>query len=139
MAKKGAERGDVSPLFRRRQSAFCAEVLKGRWASAFLGSFTAGQKTGDNFMLVSDYFANVIRAQGENFEPKQFSTWAPKAIAMIGRMPSMLYSRSIRIELQRKRLTRRLSPCVLIALLISNHCSARPQDGPQTMGGIEGE
>jgi hypothetical protein len=29
-----------------------AEVLKGRWASALLGSFTVGQKTGDNFMLV---------------------------------------------------------------------------------------
>ena len=29
-----------------------AEVLKGRWASAFLGSLPVGQKTGDNFMLI---------------------------------------------------------------------------------------
>ena len=29
-----------------------AEVLKGRWASALLGSLSVGQKTGDNFMLV---------------------------------------------------------------------------------------
>jgi hypothetical protein len=29
-----------------------AEVLKGRWASALLGSFTVSQKTGDNFMLI---------------------------------------------------------------------------------------
>ncbi len=36
-----------------------AQVLKGRWASAFLGSFTVGQKTGDNFMLVYS-FANVV-------------------------------------------------------------------------------
>ena len=29
-----------------------AEVLKGRWASALLGSYTVGHDTGDNFMLV---------------------------------------------------------------------------------------
>ena len=33
-------------LFRRCRS------LKGRWASALLGSLPVGQKTGDNFMLV---------------------------------------------------------------------------------------
>ena len=32
--------------------AVVAEVLKGRWTSALLGSFTVGQNTGDNFMLV---------------------------------------------------------------------------------------
>ena len=31
--------------------------------------------------------AYVIRTEGDNYEPKKFSTWAPKAIAMIGDMP----------------------------------------------------
>src|SRR5215207_10433591 len=39
---------------------FVAEVLKGRWASALLGSFPVGPKTGVNFMLVEDSFANVV-------------------------------------------------------------------------------
>src|SRR6476661_7198654 len=37
-----------------------AEVLKGRWASALLDSFSVGPKTGVNFMLVEDSFANVV-------------------------------------------------------------------------------
>jgi putative DNA primase/helicase len=46
--------------------------------------------------------AFVLRCEGDSFEPKVFSTWAPKAIAKIGRMPPTLHSRSIRVELQRK-------------------------------------
>src|SRR6476619_2965068 len=40
------EAGTISAVFAG------AEVLKGRWASALLGSLPVGQKTGDNFMLV---------------------------------------------------------------------------------------
>jgi putative DNA primase/helicase len=54
--------------------------------------------------------AYVLRAVGEDFEPRQFSTWAPKAIAKIGRMPPTLYSRSIRIELQRKTAEETVEP-----------------------------
>lgn len=46
--------------------------------------------------------AFVIRTVGEDHEPRAFSTWAPKAIAMIGRMHPTLASRSIAIELRRK-------------------------------------
>ena len=49
--------------------------------------------------------AFTIRTVGDNFEPKQFSTWAPKAVAMIGKMHPTLSSRSIRVELQRKSAT----------------------------------
>ena len=54
--------------------------------------------------------AYVIRAVGEDFEPKQFSTWAPKAIAKIGKMPPTLYSRSVRVELQRKTASETVGP-----------------------------
>ena len=39
--------------------------------------------------------AFILRTVGDDHEPKQFSTWAPKAIAKIGKMPPTLYSRSI--------------------------------------------
>lgn len=42
--------------------------------------------------------AFVIRTVGKDFEPRRFSTWAPKAIAMIGKLPGTLADRSIRIE-----------------------------------------
>jgi putative DNA primase/helicase len=45
--------------------------------------------------------AFVIRTSGDDHEPKTFSTWAPKAIALIGHLPPTLDSRSIHIELRR--------------------------------------
>ena len=49
--------------------------------------------------------AYVLRSvdTGSDHEPRRYKTWAPKAIAMIGKMPATLTSRAIRIELQRKR------------------------------------
>ena len=43
----------------------------------------------------------VIRNVGDSFEPKQFCTWGPKAIAMIGKLPPTWQSRSIHIALKR--------------------------------------
>jgi hypothetical protein len=54
--------------------------------------------------------AYILRAVGEDFEPKQFSTYSPKAIAKIGQMSPTLYSRSIRIELQRKTAEETVEP-----------------------------
>jgi putative DNA primase/helicase len=54
--------------------------------------------------------AYVLRTVGDNHEPKQFSTWAPKAVAMIGRLPPTLFGRSIRIELQRKKADETVEP-----------------------------
>ena len=45
--------------------------------------------------------AFVIRTVGDSHEPKQFCTWAPKAIAMIGKLPVTWQSRSIHIALKR--------------------------------------
>ncbi len=36
-------------------------------------------------------------------EPRRFKVWAPKAIAMIGRLPDTLEDRSIVVPLRRKR------------------------------------
>jgi putative DNA primase/helicase len=46
--------------------------------------------------------ASVIRTVGDDHEPRAFKTWAPKAIACIGRLPATLASRSVHIELRRK-------------------------------------
>jgi putative DNA primase/helicase len=45
--------------------------------------------------------AYVIRVTGDNFEPARFATWAPKVIALIGKLPPTLASRSIHIEMRR--------------------------------------
>jgi putative DNA primase/helicase len=47
--------------------------------------------------------ASVWRNVGDNHEPTPFSTWCPMAIALIGKLPPTLASRSIHVELQRLR------------------------------------
>jgi len=46
--------------------------------------------------------AFVIRVQGDDHEPVKFSTWGPKAIAMIGTLPDTLQDRSVVVSLRRK-------------------------------------
>jgi len=46
--------------------------------------------------------AFVIRIEGDNLEPKRFSTWTPKALAMIGDLPDTNKDRSIVISMHRK-------------------------------------
>jgi putative DNA primase/helicase len=52
--------------------------------------------------------AVIIRTTGENFEPKTFSTWCPKAIALIGKLPSTLEDRSIVVVMKRKSRSERV-------------------------------
>lgn len=52
----------------------------------------------------------VVRTHGDNHEPRRFRTWAPKAIALIGRLPPTLSSRSLHIKLQRKLPTETVDP-----------------------------
>jgi putative DNA primase/helicase len=47
--------------------------------------------------------AHVIRSVGEDHEPRKFSTWAPMAIAMIGRLPPTLEDRSLTVRMRRRR------------------------------------
>ena len=46
--------------------------------------------------------AYVIRCDGEKNEPKRFSTWCPKVIAMIGTPPGTILDRSVVVPLRRK-------------------------------------
>jgi putative DNA primase/helicase len=48
---------------------------------------------------------SVIRVveSGKNYEPRQFSTWAPIALASIGSLPATLMDRSITVALRRRR------------------------------------
>ncbi len=46
--------------------------------------------------------AVVIRTVGEQHEPSVFSTWCPKFIALIGRLPATLMDRALVIPMRRK-------------------------------------
>ena len=46
--------------------------------------------------------AYVIRTVGDDYEPRQFSTWCPKAIALIDRLPDTVEDRSVVIPMTRK-------------------------------------
>jgi Protein of unknown function (DUF3631)/DnaB-like helicase N terminal domain len=46
--------------------------------------------------------AVVVRTVGETYEPRCFSTWSPKVIALIGNLPATLEDRSILISMRRK-------------------------------------
>ena len=50
----------------------------------------------------------TLRLVGDDHEPRQFSTWSPMAIAMIGRLPDTLADRSVAVRLRRKRATERV-------------------------------
>jgi putative DNA primase/helicase len=47
--------------------------------------------------------AFVVRTVGEDHQPAKFGTWAPVAIAMIGKLPDTLHDRSIVVPLRRKK------------------------------------
>jgi putative DNA primase/helicase len=56
-------------------------------------------------LLDSGHFrplARVLRCVGEKQEVRQFKTWAPKAVGIIGTLPGTLQDRSIIISMQRK-------------------------------------
>src|SRR5262249_20113727 len=46
--------------------------------------------------------AVVVRCEGEQREPRTFSTWAPKAIALIGRLPATLHDRALVLPMRRR-------------------------------------
>jgi len=65
--------------------------------------------------------AYVIRSvpNGDDWAPKKFSTWAPAAIAAIGRLPETWIDRSIVISMRRKR------PAQKVERLTRRHAEAR--------------
>jgi hypothetical protein len=53
--------------------------------------------------------AFVLRTVGEEHEPRMFSTWTPKALASIGRLPNTLRDHSIVLTMHRKTKTERVA------------------------------
>ncbi len=53
--------------------------------------------------------AFVLRTVGDDHQPQMFRTWAPKAIALIGALPSTLEDRSIVIAMRRRLPNERVS------------------------------
>jgi hypothetical protein len=47
--------------------------------------------------------AHVIRCEGDENKPKRFSTWAPKALASIGKLAATLRDRAVIISMKRKK------------------------------------
>lgn len=47
--------------------------------------------------------AQAIRVVGDNHEPRMFSTWCPKAISLIGRLPGTLEDRSVVVDMKRRK------------------------------------
>ena len=47
--------------------------------------------------------AFVLRTVGDDHEPRRFSTWAPKAIACIGKLADTLLDRAIHVQMRRKK------------------------------------
>lgn len=47
--------------------------------------------------------AYVWRSVGDDHEPRQFKVWAPKCIAMIGKLPDTLEDRALVVHLRRKQ------------------------------------
>ncbi len=71
-------------------------------------SFLTGRNANDELrgILNSGHFlggARVVRCEGDEAEPRVFSTWAPMAVALIGNLPPTLHDRSITIPMRRKR------------------------------------
>jgi hypothetical protein len=54
--------------------------------------------------------ASVIRASGDDFAPRVFSTWCPKVIASIRALSDTLADRSIEIAMRRKARTETIEP-----------------------------
>jgi putative DNA primase/helicase len=48
------------------------------------------------------YAAYVVRTVGDQHEPRQFSAWSAKAVALIGRLPETLGDRSIIVPMRRR-------------------------------------
>jgi hypothetical protein len=47
------------------------------------------------------HMAYVWRTDGDNYQPRPFSTWAPMAVAKIGKLPATLADRAIEIRMRR--------------------------------------
>ncbi len=83
--------------------------------------------------------ANVIRTVGESHQPRDFSTWCPKFLALIGRLPATLMDRAIIVPMRRKAPTKEhVEPLRLDRIAARKMPSAgRWCIGPRSCGGTD--
>ena len=100
LTNKGLTASNISPAAVFRTIEKCSPTLLVDEADTFLkdndelrGVLNSGHTKATAF---------VVRVVGENHEPVKFSTWGPKAIAMIGTLPDTLHDRSVVVSLRRK-------------------------------------
>ena len=100
LVNKGLTASNISPAAVFRTIEKCSPTLLVDEADTFLkdndelrGVLNSGHTRSAAF---------VVRVEGENHEPVKFSTWGPKAIAMIGNLPDTLQDRSVIVSLRRK-------------------------------------
>ena len=100
MANKGLTASNISPAAVFRTIEKYSPTLLVDEADTFLkdndelrGVLNSGHTKATAF---------VVRVQGDDHEPMKFSTWGPKAIAMIGTLPDTLKDRSVVVSLRRK-------------------------------------
>jgi putative DNA primase/helicase len=67
----------------------------------------------------------VIRVVGDDHEPRKFNTFAPCAIAAIGKLPGTIADRSIAVTLQRRRPSEPITPFRFDRVDHLNHAAER--------------
>ena len=100
LTNKSVLASNISPAAIYRITELCRPTLLIDEADSFL-------KDNDELRGVvnsghSKDTAFVIKCDGEQNEPKKFSTWTPKALAMIGDLPDTIKDRSIVISMRRR-------------------------------------
>jgi hypothetical protein len=86
------EKAKPTVLFDEADNTFNRRGNAADAASDILAILNSGHRHG----------GQVTRTVGEDFEPRSFSTHAPAAVALIGKLPGTLQDRGIHVRLQRK-------------------------------------
>lgn len=93
--------------------------------------------------------AFVLRCVGDDHEPRRFSTWGMRVLALIGRLPDTLEDRAIVIRLARKKPGERVARlrhgdretfkplASRIARWVSDHARALQTTEPQVLDGLD--
>jgi putative DNA primase/helicase len=84
--------------------------IEAKYPTLLIDEFDAALKDNDEMRGIlnsghSREAAFCIRCEGEDNHPKRFSTWAPKALAAIKKIPDTLMDRSIVVPMRRKKKT----------------------------------
>jgi len=100
LAQKPLPASNITPAAMFRTIDKCAPTLLVDEADTFMGK--NDELRGVLNSGHTRAMAFVVRAVGEDHEPRQFSTWCPKALALIGRLPDTLDDRTITLPLKRR-------------------------------------